>query len=65
MALTDDQKNSIINKYKSGHTINYISKKMGISQKSVHFWIKRYKQNQSLQRKIGSGIRIKDMNIDN
>ena len=62
MALTEEQKNNIINKYKLGFTIKKISENMNISQKTVHFWIKRYIQNQSLQRKSGTGIKIKDLN---
>lgn len=62
MVLTEEQKNNIINKYKLGHTIKKIAESMNISKTTVHFWIKRYKKNQSLDRKPGSGIKIEDLN---
>jgi transposase-like protein len=62
MVLTKEQKNNIINQYKLGHTIQQISESMNISKTTVHFWIKRYKQQQTLERKVGSGIKIIDLN---
>ena len=62
MVLTEEQKINIINKYKFGYTIDKISQLMQISKTTVHLWIKRYKQGQSLERKPGSGIKIIDLN---
>jgi transposase-like protein len=63
MVLTEEQKQSIINKYKLNWTIKKISENMNLNKNTVHLWIKRYKQDQSLERKVGSGIRIRDQNI--
>jgi predicted DNA-binding protein YlxM (UPF0122 family) len=63
MVLTEEQKQSIINKYKLNWTIKKISDNMNLNKNTVHLWIKRYKQYQSLERKIGSGIRINDQNV--
>ena len=62
MVLSENQKQVIINKYKLNMTISEISKTMNINKNTVHLWIKRYKQNQSLKRKPGSGIKIIDKN---
>lgn len=63
MVLTKEQKNDIINKYKLNWTIDNIAEDMNISRNTVFLWIKRYKNNISLDRKPGSGIRIRDKNI--
>ena len=62
MALSKEQKLMIIDKYKLNWTIKQISENMKINKSTVHLWIKRYKQNESLERKPGSGIRIIDQN---
>lgn len=43
-------------------TIMKISEQLKINKATVHLWIKRYKQGMSLDRKGGSGIKIKDIN---
>ncbi len=60
MVLTDEQKKILINKYKLGSTIKTISDDMNITQSTVHKWIKRYKMDNDISRKRGSGIRIID-----
>ena len=62
MVLTEEQKINIINKYKLGWTIKKISESINVSKPTVHMWIKRYKQTQSIERKQGSGIKILDLN---
>ena len=62
MGLSIEQKEMIINKYKLNITISKISQDMNISRTAIHFWIKRYKEKQSLDRKYGSGVRIIDQN---
>ena len=63
MVLTIEQKNMIIQKYNIGWTIKQISSYFKITEKTTHLWIKRYKLNQPMMRKRGTGVRIIDKNI--
>ena len=63
MVLTLAQKNEIITKYKLKWTIIQIAESMKCSGNTVHKIIKNYKLGIPLERKIGSGIRIKDCHI--
>ena len=57
MVLTIEQKNEIIIRYNNlNMTMKEIANELKISQYTVNFWIKRYKNYKSLSRKKGSGI---------
>ena len=62
MVLSEEQKNTLINKYKLKFTVTEIAKSMNVNKNTVQLWIKRYKQNKTLQRKVGSGVKIIDVN---
>jgi transposase len=57
MVLTIQQKNEIIVKYnKLNMSMSDIANDLKISLNTVSFWIKRYKNDKTLNRKRGSGI---------
>ena len=57
--LSDLQKQEIIIKHKNGSSIRAIAKDMNIHKNTVSLWLKRYNETGKVNRKRGSGIRIK------
>jgi len=53
--LTDKQKYEIIVKHEMNINNTEIAKSMNISRPTIINWIKRYKNNNSIDRKEGSG----------
>jgi transposase len=53
--LTDKQKYEIIVKHEMNINNTEIAKSMSISRPTIINWIKRYKNNNSIDRKEGSG----------
>ena len=57
MVLSEKDKYTIIIKKEEGKTNIAIAEEMGISRKAVGKWVKRYKLNGNVDRKIGSGLK--------
>ena len=49
-------KMEIIIKYKNGETIRKISENMNVNKNTVNKWVKRFRENNSLLRKSGTGL---------
>ena len=66
MVLTSVQKMEILFKYKNGNSMRAISTDMKINLKTINKWIKRFIEDNSLQRKKGTGLyKRKEVVIDN
>ena len=64
MQLSEIQKFQIIVKHNDGYAIREIAKSMGINKSTVHMWILRYKNNNTLKKKAQVGkIRNKLNNL--
>ena len=57
--LSDLQKQEILIRYKNESLIRIIAKEMNINKNTVSLWLKRYNDTGKINRKRGSGIRIK------
>lgn len=62
MTLTDIQKFEIISKYNNKWSIKKIADNMKINRNTVSFWIKRYNNDKTFERKRGSGIYDRNKN---
>lgn len=55
MQLTEKQKYEIIVRHELGQTINKITRDMKITKKTARKWIQKYKEDENVSRKKGSG----------